>query len=714
MSKRILSYIKNSLITLSLLGAGASSGDTLMNDPEARRGDHSDTYHGVKVNDPYRWLEDTDSDQGRAWQAAQARLFDQQIQTARRDQLQERINRLTRFDLYGNPNRAGDRYFFTLSMATQPSGAVYVQESLDGEARQLIDPDRLKANNERLANATPSRDGSLLAYQVVSGTSGWRQLRILDVESGEDLAERLEGLHRISSAVSWRLDGQGFYYVRMSRPSDSVDGQQGSTRIYYHRLGSPQSEDREVFSRPDQPAWTLTQQLSRDGRYLIITASDSGSPHTRVFYRRQGDGKNGFVDLFTDGEAGYSFLGNVEDRLWFYTTDSAPRGRIIAVDLERPTELIDIVPEGEDTIAGGSMVGGNAVSMRGRHIIISYVRDARPLVRIHDLEGRFTHQVQLPDIGSIWGGFSGNQDDPEVFYSFLSLSDPRTVYRLDVRSGHSKVFKRPELPFDPQAFETIQVFFTSKDGTRVPMFVTHKRGWKPDGKAPLFMYGYGAWGWIAFPWYQPHVVAMLEQGWVYALPGIRGGGEYGESWHQAGIGRNKQNAIDDYIHAARWLIENKYTAASKMVANGGSASGALAASAVMQRPDLFGAAVIDIPALDMLRYDQLTPTRHTWTSEMGSISDPDEFKALLAYSPYHNVKPGTCYPPFLTMAGEGDELAPPAHSFKFTAAMQHVQKCEAPVLLKVIPKAGHSHGTTAEEVARTWADALDFLERAVD
>lgn len=386
----------------------------------------------------------------------------------------------------------------------------------------------------------------------------------------------------------------------------------------------------------------------------------------------------------------------------------------MAINLNEPDKLLNVVSQSEDTIAGGSLVGGNAVSMRGRRLLITYVRDARPLVKIHDLEGRFINEVQLPDIGAIWGGFTGNQDDAEVFYSFLSLADPRTVYRLDMNTGRSTVFKRPELPFDPKSFETRQVFFTSKDGTRVPMFITHRRGWKPDGNATLFMYGYGAWGWIAFPWYQPHVVAMLEKGWVYALPGIRGGGEYGESWHQAGIRRNKQNAIDDYIYAARWLIENRYTSASRLVANGGSASGALAASAVMQRPDLFGASVIDIPALDMLRYDQFTSTRHAWTEEMGSIADADDFKALLGYSPYHNIKTGVCYPPILTMVGEGDDLAPPVHGYKFTAAMQHAQKCDAPVLLKVIPGAGHSHGRTREEVAHTWADAIAFLEQVMN
>jgi prolyl oligopeptidase len=711
MSKSISSpFAATAVVSLLLVTATGLAGRESAY-PKAVRVNHSDQYHGVQVADPYRWLEDSESPASTTWRASQARLLTDFLQTDRRDALMERIERLTQFDLYGNPTRAGERYFFTLSEATQPGGAVYVQKGLDGEPRMLLDPGQLSTNNERVVGLAASRDGGLVAYQVVVGTSAWRELRVRDVVTGKDHPDRLEGLHRLGNTVSWALDGRGFYYVRMSQPES--EGQQGSTSIHFHRLGTSQAEDQPVFARPDQPAWLLSQQLSRDGRYLIVTAVDSGSPHTRVFYRDLSHPESPFSGLFTDGGAAYSFLGNIDDRLWFYTTQSAPRGRIVALDLDQPERLLDVVPQSEDTIAGGSLVGGNAVSMRGRHLLITYVRDARPLVRIHDLEGRFTHQVQLPDIGAIWGGFIGNQDDAEVFYSFLSLSDPRTVYKLDVTTGHSSVFKRPDLPFDPESFETKQVFFTSKDGTRVPMFITHKRGLKQDGSAPLFMYGYGAWGWIAFPWYQPHVVAMLEKGWVYALPGIRGGGEYGESWHQAGIGRNKQNAIDDYTYAARWLIENRYTSASRMVANGGSASGALAASAVLQRPDLFGAGVIDIPALDMLRYDQLTPTRHAWTGEMGSISDAEDFKALLAYSPYHNVKPETCYPPFLTMAGEGDETAPPPHSYKFTAAMQHAQNCDAPVMLKVIPGAGHSHGNTGKEVARTWADAIAFLEQAM-
>ena len=713
MSKRISLPIKFSIATALLLITNICQADAAPRYPVADRGSHSDNYHGVTVQDPYRWLEDGESAAAKSWQQEQARLLNGFLQSEPRDRIQQRIAQLTGFELYGNPNRAGDRYFFSKSVATQASGALLVQNGLGGESRMILDSAELARNNERVVSVSPSPEGAMIAYQLVVGTSAWRQLRVRDIDSNTDRRDRLEDLHQISSAVSWTLDGKGFYYVRMSQPGDQ-GAQSASTSIQYHHLGRPQADDVLVYSRPDQPGWTLTHRLTRDGRYLIITASDSGSPHTRVFYRDESNPEGGFSDLFNDGEAAYSFLGNVDDRLWFYTTHSAPRGRIVAIDLSEPGSLLEVVAQSEDTIAGGSLVGGNAVSMRGRRLLITYVRDARPVVRIHDLAGRFTHAVQLPDIGAIWGGFAGNQDDPEVFYSFLSLSDPRTVYRLDVRTGRSTVFKRPELPFDPQSFETRQVFFTSKDGTRVPMFITHQRGWKPDGKAPAFMYGYGAWGWIAFPWYQPHVVAMLEQGWVYALPGIRGGGEYGESWHQAGIRRNKQNAIDDFIYAARWLIDNRYTTASKMVANGGSASGALAVSAVLQRPDLFGASVIDIPALDMLRYDQLTATRHAWTSEMGSIADPEDFRALLDYSPYHNIKAAACYPPILTMVGEGDKTAPPVHGYKFTAAMQHAQKCDAPILLKVIPDAGHSHGSTREEVARTWADAITFLEQAMD
>ena len=713
MNKSVSSSLTASIAACLFLITSIGVTDDLDQYPDAARGDHSDNYHDVKVEDPYRWLEDTESSEAKVWGETQARLLANFLETDRRDVIMQRIARLTGFDLFGNPVKAGNRYFFTQSVASQASGALLVRNGLNDKARVILDPAEFAANDERLAGVAPSRNGALLAYQVAVGTSAWSQLRVRDTNSGIDQADRLEGLHRISSGVTWALDGQGFYYVRMSRPAAN-DNKPGSTSIQFHQLGTPQADDIMVYARPDQPGWTLTHNLTRDGRYLIITARDSGSPHSRIFYRDERNPAAGFSNLFSEGDASYSFLGNVEDRFWFYTTNLAPRGRIVAVELDEPDNLLNVVAQSEDTIAGGSLVGGNAVSMRGRHLLITYVRDARPSVKIHDLKGRFTNEVPLPDIGAIWGGFTGNQDDSEVFYTFLSLADPSTVYRLDINSGRSTVFKRPALPFDPKSFETKQLFFTSKDGTRVPMFITHRRGWEPDGKAPLFMYGYGAWGWIAFPWYQPHVVAMLEKGWVYALPGIRGGGEYGESWHQAGIRRNKQNAIDDYIYAARWLIDNRYTSASRLVANGGSASGALAASAVIQRPDLFGASVIDIPALDMLRYDQFTSTRHAWTEEMGSIADADDFKALLGYSPYHNIKTGVCYPPILTMVGEGDDLAPPVHGYKFTAAMQHAQKCDAPILLKVIPGAGHSHGRTREEVARTWADAIAFLEQVMN
>jgi prolyl oligopeptidase len=419
--------------------------------------------------------------------------------------------------------------------------------------------------------------------------------------------------------------------------------------------------------------------------------------------------------LLDKADAAYTFLGNEGTRFWIYTDLEAPRGRVVAIDLTKPQRehWTEVIPQAEETIAGGSLAGGNALGLFGDRFVIMYMKDGRPLVKVFDRQGRFQYEVDLPDGGSIWGGLSGAQNDPEVFYQFLGLTDPSTIHRLNLETGKSTIFHRSKLRFNPDDCVTTQVFYKSKDGTRVPMFVSHKKGLQPDGSHPAFMYGYGAFGWSSFLWYQPQVLVWMEMGGVYAQPSLRGGGEYGEAWHQAGMKLNKQNAIDDYIAAAEWLIANKYASPSKLVANGGSASGALAGAAVIQRPDLFNACIIDRPALDMIRFDQFTGAGH-WIQEFGSSTNAEEFQALYAYSPYHNLKPGQCYPATMIMVGDRDEVTVPMHAYKFTAALQAAQGCGQPVLLKMMWGAGHNFGATTEQMIDSMADEITFLARALN
>ncbi len=477
------------------------------------------------------------------------------------------------------------------------------------------------------------------------------------------------------------------------------------------------AERREavVYSPPAEPGLLVGYTVSDDGRYLVITLRDGSSSQNRVLIQElDGAGRRPAVALMPAADANYTFLGSEGPRLYFFTDQGAPRGRVIAVDLRRPgrRHWMVVVPEAPEPIAANSAVGGNALGMFGDRFVLMYLKDGRPVLRVFDREGRLEFEPPLPAGGLVWGGFAGRQRDPEVFFRFLGLTEASTVYRLDLAKKRSSVFLDSPTPFDADSIAIEQVFYRSADGTRVPMFLAYRKGLRRDGRSPAFMYGYGAFGWVSFLYYQPFVLNWLELGGIYAQPAVRGGGEYGEPWHEAGARRRKQNVIDDYLAAAEWLVANRYTSASRLVANGGSASGGLAAAAILQRPDLFGAAVIDRPVLDMARFHRFSQASY-WLPEFGSPDDPDDLRALLAWSPYHNIRDGRCYPPTLVMAGERDQVAVPLHAYKFTAALQAAQGCANPVLLKVMWGAGHNFGTTPEQSAGSWADQTAFLIRAL-
>lgn len=678
--------------------------------PEAHRVDQTDIYHGVEVADPYRWLEDMDSPETRDWVKAQAKLFESYVgESPLRQAIKQRILVIREYDRYLTPDKKGDRWFYARRPAGKSQWTIHMQSSPQQDGIEILNPHQLFEGDRRLGWYAPSPNGRFLAFWSGEGQTRWQQVQILDIDKQELLDEVLTGHNSGASTLAWTHDEAGFFYIRFDLPETGKETMANikNPRLLYHKLGTPQSQDRLVFQKPEREKWLYSARVSEDGRYLIIEGVQGAGSFSGLMdeiyvkdLRTDGD----FVQILTSVASKKVFEGNDGSTLFIRTTLDAPRNRIVAVNLDKSSEKwVEVIPESEAAITN--------VVTTGERFIIRYNKDAKPEARIFGFDGALQHNIKLPDIGSM-GGMRDQRDGSKAYYSFGGLYDPVSIYELDLESGRSQLYRRPELAFDPDDFETKQVFYHSEDGARIPMFISHKKGIELDGDNPLFMYAYGAFGWAAFPWFQPHIITWMELGGVYALPNIRGGGEYGDAWAEAGRVLNKPNGIDDYIAAAEWLIENNYTNSELLVANGGSASGVLAGAALTRRPDLFGASIIDIPALDMLRFTKFTGGSY-WTSEYGSPDNPQEFKVLYSYSPYHNLKAGACYPPTLVMAGEKDESTVPLHAYKFIARLQHVQDCNDPVLLKMMWGAGHNYGATPEQVAESWSDAWAFLIEAM-
>ncbi len=694
------------LVALVVAGSLPAQGSSAA---RAHRVDHVDEYHGVRVADPYRWMEEMKSPQVLRWVRAQdqrARGLAGSI--ADRSLIRDRLQALMDNGRVLLPSARGDRVFLVESGGGLEAPRLVLSLSGD-EPRVVVDPMELDPSGGiRVTRMQPSDDARYLAYGVVATGSRWETWRVLDLETGDLLPDSLTGLHQGSSGlINWLPDNSGFYYERFPTPEP---GQELSHLVQnevllFHRLGTSQTEDRVVLD-PDTPDTGLITTLSRDGRYLVVQVGEGGAPENEVHYLDRQDGE--LRQLIPQADAGYYFLGMDGRSMLFMTNHRAPNWKVIAVSLDRPAleSWRDVIPEREfpiDPTVGAAVLGDK--------IAVAYRRDARLEAYAYDFDGSEAYPIDLRDGGETWS-FRGRPGDRYAYYRLFSVVDPGSLYRLDTRTGETTLFIGSELPYDASEFVTRQVFYHSRDGTRVPMFLVHQRGLQLDGANPVFMYGYGAFNWAAAPWFQPKVAVWLQLGGVYALPNIRGGGEYGETWHQAGVRRNKQNSIDDFIAAGKWLIDRGYTSADLLVGNGGSASGPLIAAALVQRPDLFRAAVIDFPALDMLRLEAFSGGRR-WRSDFGSVEDEADFRALLAYSPYHNVEPA-CYPATIVTPGELDESTVPMHAYKFVAALQHAQTCDQPILLRVSWGAGHSSGATPEQSIDNWADQLALLSDLLD
>lgn len=674
--------------------------------PITKKVDVVEDYHGTRVADPYRWLEDQNGAQTAAWvQAQNAVTFAYLSALPERDRIKERLTELWNYSRYSTPMREGGQYFFYLNTGLQNQSVLYVQKTLKDSARVLLDPNLLSADGTvALSQIAVSPDGKLLGYGTATAGSDWNEFHVRDIASARDLPDTVRWVK--FSGFEFTRDGRGFFYSHYPEPNEKekLKAALANQALYYHRIGTPQSQDRLIYSDPAHPSWFIRGSITEDGRYALITVAESSDPRNRLFYidlknPESPDLNAPVVKLIDDNKYSYNVVGNDGPVFYVLTNEGAPRQKLIAIDTRDPVEPRLIIPQAEEVLVGVDYIGGR--------FFARYLQDAHSVVRMFAVDGKALGELPLPTVGSI-NGVSGKKDSHELFYSFTSFLYPATIFRYDIASGKSEVFRKPNVNFDASAYETKQVFYSSRDGTRVPMFITHRKGIPLDGENPTYLYGYGGFDISMVPSFSVPVLVWLEMGGVYAMPNLRGGGEYGSAWHEAGTKERKQNVFDDFISAAEYLIKQGYTSPRKLAIGGGSNGGLLVGAAMTQRPDLFAVAFPQVGVLDMLRFHKFT-VGWAWVGDYGSSDNPGDFQYLIKYSPLHNIKPGVCYPATMITTADHDDRVVPGHSFKFAATLQPAQSCDKPVLIRIETRAGHGAGTpiskTIEQFADFWAFA---------
>jgi len=666
-----------------------------------------DDYHGTRVPDPYRWLEDSDSPETRAWIDGENQITESYLsQIAERATIRQRLTQLWNYPKYGAPFHKAGRFFFFKNDGLQNQAVLYKQVSLAADAEVLLDPNVLSQDGTvALSTLAVSEDGRLLAYGTSASGSDWEEFRVRDIATARDRSDHLRWIK--FSGASWTHDGRGFFYSRYPEAADkALTSVNRFQKVYYHRLGSDQTQDVLVYERPDQPDWGFSAAVTDDGRYLVMNVWLGTDRRNRVYYLDLRSATRPKVTgavarLLDDFDASYGFIGNDGPVFYFLTDLDAPKKRVIAIDTRQPERARwrEIIPQGEDVLEGVQII---------HDVFVAHsMHDAHSRLRLFALDGRFLKDVALPTLGAV-ASISGERKDDQMFYAFTSFLYPTTIFRYDFTAGTSSVFKAPAIDFDPSGYETSQVFYASKDGTRVPMFVTHKKGIKLDGSNPTYLYGYGGFDISLTPSFSVSLLAWLELGGVYAVPNLRGGGEYGEDWHQAGMHEKKQNVFDDFIAAAEYLIAQGYTTPAKLAIGGGSNGGLLVGAAITQRPELFGAALPAVGVMDMLRFHKFT-IGWAWVTEYGSADSAAQFPYLYKYSPLHNLRAGTRYPATLITTADHDDRVVPGHSFKFAATIQAAQAGPKPVLIEIETKAGHGAGKPTSKVIEEQADRWAFL-----
>ncbi len=674
-----------------------------VNYPQTRKVEQVDDYHGVKVNDPYRWLEDDRSAETMAWVNAQNQVtFDYLEHIPYRAQLKHRLQELYNYPKYGIPQRTGQYYLWSKNNGLQNQSVLYVQSGLEGTPRVLIDPNQLSADGTvRLTAGEPSRDGRYFAYYLSSGGSDWLQGHVLEIETGTVLEDELKWLK--VTGLAWL--GDGFFYSRYDAPEDGHDlsSRNEGHKVYYHRLGQLQSKDELVYEDKAHPQRFHTLQTTEDERFAILNISErgEGKDGNALFFRDLSDARSSFTAIVAEvTNDRFDVVDNVGDRFLILTNQNAPNGRVDLYDPRNPEALWqEVIPETTDTLSG--------IATQGGKLFVTYARDVTSHPYVYSLDGKMENTIALPGPGTA-NGFGGRSDDTFAFYAYSSFNYPNTIFRYDIATGQSTLFHESAIKgFKPDDYETQQIFFTSKDGTRVPMFLVFKRGLKLDGDNPTMLYAYGGFNVTIAPEFNPLRVALLEQGFVYASANIRGGGEYGETWHQAGMKLQKQNVFDDFIAAAEWLIENNYTSPAKLAISGGSNGGLLVGAVINQRPELFRAAVPQVGVMDMLRFQKFT-IGWNWIADYGSSDNQEEFEVLFRYSPLHNIRAGGKYPATLITTADHDDRVVPAHSFKYAATMQEKVNSAGPVLIRIDTQSGHGASSTSKALD-TAADIYSFV-----
>ena len=679
--------------------------------PETDRVEQNDDFFGTKVSDPFRWLEEDvrESDRVAKWVEQQNEVaFGYLEKLPYRKEIESRITELWNFERFGAPFKAGDKYYFSKNDGLQNQSVLYEQDSLKGEPRVLIDPNSWsKDGTVALAGANFSDDGKYLAYGIQASGSDWRTWKVMEVATRKVLDDELKWIK--FGGIAWTSDGKGFFYGRYEEPKEEGQFQSlnFNQKVYYHKVGTAQSEDMLIHADPDHPKWGYGLDVSEDGRYLIATVWKGTANKYRVKYMDLSNSDRKFVDLIDTFENEFSFEGNEGTTFFFKSDFNAPKGCVLAIDIANPARenWKVIIPEADEALAGFSMVGDM--------IITNYLKDAKTQIRLHALNGEFIREVKFPGIGTA-SGFGGKRKHTETFYSFSSFATPPSIYRYELSSGKSELLRQAKVKFEPAEFEVKQIFYESKDGTKVPMFIAHKKGLELDGNNPTLLYGYGGFNISLTPSFSISRLQWMEMGGVFAMPNLRGGGEYGEDWHVAGTKLQKQNVFDDFIAAGEWLIENDYTSKKKLAIMGGSNGGLLVGACMTQRPDLYGACLPAVGVMDMLRFHKFTAGRF-WVDDYGCADTSEsEFRALYEYSPYHNLKDGVKYPPTLVTTADTDDRVVPGHSFKFTARLQEANNGPNPMLIRIETKAGHGAGKPTSKIIEEAADKWAFLIKSLD
>ena len=692
-------------LALSAQGALAASAATRTAYPKAPRSEQVDDYHGTKVTDPFRPLEDADSPETRKWIGEENALTRSTLDAIpERPALERRLTRLWNYERFTTPVRKGERLFYSRNDGLQNQAVLTVVDEGGATPRVLLDPNTLsKDGTVALSGTAISLDGKTLAYGIASGGSDWQEWRVLDVGSSRDTGDVLKWIK--FSAPAFAKDGRGFYYARYDAPASGreLDAVVKNQKVFFHRLGTPQASDMLVHA-PEDPNFLHQVRVSEDGRWLVLSISRGSSGKNRLWVKDLSREGAPFLKLFDDFSSRWTWVDSEGTTAFLRTDRDAPRGRLVSVDLAAPAPvLVDVIREGDAVLQSAHAVGD-------RFVVVT-MRDASERVRIHGRDGKPGKEVTLPVLGTA-SGFSGRRADTDTFFTFASFTYPSAVYRLDLASATATVFQKPRVDFDPSTFETKQVFYPSKDGTRVPMFLVAKKGIAWDGTNPTLLTAYGGFNIPELPSFSVKYLAFMERGGVFAQACLRGGSEYGEEWHKGGMLEKKQNVFDDFAAAARWLIENKVTSAKKLAIAGGSNGGLLVGAVLNQHPELFGAALPAVGVMDMLRFQKFT-IGWAWTSEYGSAENAEQFRFLYPYSPLHNIRKGFAYPPVLVTTGDHDDRVVPAHSFKYAAALQEAQAGEAPILIRIETRAGHGAGKPTSKLIDEATDQLAFLAKVL-